>query len=206
MIMHHVLWAGLPWWLRDKDSACNAGDTVSIHESGRFPGGGNGYPLQYSCLGNPMDREAWWGYSPWDHKRVGHYWATKQQQQQHYELDTILVTWNEAVSTADVIPAVKRLTSCGEMGFDGTNDQGCVRQWWVMCLRRGPNIVQEPGWAETWMRKESLQEQNKVEIQDCTKKASGFYSFDTGSNIGHHVIDTWEGQHGQQILAPYGSN
>ena len=45
MIMHHVLWAGLPQWLRDKESACNAGDTGSNHESGRFPGGGNGYPL-----------------------------------------------------------------------------------------------------------------------------------------------------------------
>ena len=31
-----------------------------IPGSGRFPGGGNGNPLQYSCLGNPMDREACW--------------------------------------------------------------------------------------------------------------------------------------------------
>ena len=29
--------------------------------SGRSPGGGKGNPLQYACLGNPMDREAWWG-------------------------------------------------------------------------------------------------------------------------------------------------
>ena len=43
-----------------KESACNAGDTGSIPESGRSPGGGNGNPLQYSCLGNPMDRGAWW--------------------------------------------------------------------------------------------------------------------------------------------------
>ena len=38
-------------------------------------GGGNGNPHQYSCLENPMDRGAWWGYSPWGHKRVGHDWA-----------------------------------------------------------------------------------------------------------------------------------
>ena len=31
-----------------------------IVESERFPGGGNSNPLQYSCLGNPMDRGAWW--------------------------------------------------------------------------------------------------------------------------------------------------
>ena len=42
-----------------KESACNAGAPGSIPESGRSPGEGNGYPLQYSCLGNPMDRGAW---------------------------------------------------------------------------------------------------------------------------------------------------
>ena len=42
-----------------KTSACNAGDLGSIPGSGRSPGEGNGNPLQYSCLENPMDREAW---------------------------------------------------------------------------------------------------------------------------------------------------
>ena len=42
-----------------KASACNAGDVGSIPESGRSPGQGNGTPLQYSCLENPMDRGAW---------------------------------------------------------------------------------------------------------------------------------------------------
>ena len=37
----------------------NAGDAGSIPGSGRSPGGGNGNPLQYSCLKNPMDRRAW---------------------------------------------------------------------------------------------------------------------------------------------------
>ena len=37
----------------------NAGDVGSIPESGRSPGGGNGNPFQYSCLGNPMDKGAW---------------------------------------------------------------------------------------------------------------------------------------------------
>ena len=43
-----------------KESARNAEDPGSIPESGRSPGGGNGNPLQYSCLGNSMDRRAWW--------------------------------------------------------------------------------------------------------------------------------------------------
>ena len=42
----------------------NAGDSNSIPWSGRSPGGGNGNSLQYSCLGNPMDSGARWGYSP----------------------------------------------------------------------------------------------------------------------------------------------
>ena len=42
-----------------KVSACNEGDLGSIPGSGRSPGGGNGSPLQYSCLENPMDGGAW---------------------------------------------------------------------------------------------------------------------------------------------------
>ena len=38
----------------------DAGDPGSISGSGRSPGGGNGNPLQYSCLENPMDRGSWW--------------------------------------------------------------------------------------------------------------------------------------------------
>ena len=43
-----------------KESACNAGDPGSIPGSGRSPRKGNGNPLQYSCLENPMDGGAWW--------------------------------------------------------------------------------------------------------------------------------------------------
>ena len=42
-----------------KASACNARDLGLIPGSGRSPGEGNGNPLQYSCLENPMDRGAW---------------------------------------------------------------------------------------------------------------------------------------------------
>ena len=49
-----------PWWLRQKESPCNTRDTDSIPVSGRSPGKGNGNPLQYPCLENPMDRGTWW--------------------------------------------------------------------------------------------------------------------------------------------------
>ena len=48
----------LPSWLRGKNPPASA-DTDSIPGWGRSPGGGNGNPLQYSCLENSMDREAW---------------------------------------------------------------------------------------------------------------------------------------------------
>ena len=50
---------GLLQWLSGKKSACNAGateDSGLIPGLGRSPGGGNGKPLQYSCLENPVDR------------------------------------------------------------------------------------------------------------------------------------------------------
>ena len=43
-----------------KNPPANAGDAGSISGSGRSPGVGNGNSLQYSCLGNPMNRGAWW--------------------------------------------------------------------------------------------------------------------------------------------------
>ena len=60
----HIMNNGFPNGLVDKESACNAGDTGDvgglIPGLGRSPGDGHGNPLQYSCLENPMDKEAWW--------------------------------------------------------------------------------------------------------------------------------------------------
>ena len=50
---------GFPSGSVSKESACNARGLSLIPGSGRSPGEGNGNPLQYSCLGNPMDRGAW---------------------------------------------------------------------------------------------------------------------------------------------------
>ena len=51
---------GFPGGSVVKNPPADAGDVGLIPGSQRFPGGENGNPLQYSCLGNPMDREAWW--------------------------------------------------------------------------------------------------------------------------------------------------
>ena len=51
---------GFPGGTVVKNPPANGGDVGSIPGSGRYPGGGNVNPIQYSCLENPMDRGAWW--------------------------------------------------------------------------------------------------------------------------------------------------
>ena len=61
-----------------KNLLANAGyirDVSSIPMSGRCPGEGNGNPLQFSCLENPMDRGAWWPLQSTGLQRVGYAWA-----------------------------------------------------------------------------------------------------------------------------------
>ena len=65
---------GFPGGSDNKDSAYNAGDLGSIPGSGRSSGEGNGNPLLYSCLGNPMDRGACWATVHGVTKR--HDWVT----------------------------------------------------------------------------------------------------------------------------------
>ena len=61
MILYIILYIalGFPGGSNNKESACYAGDLVSIPEVGKSLGG-NGNPLQYSCLENSTDRGAWW--------------------------------------------------------------------------------------------------------------------------------------------------
>ena len=63
-----------------KNPPANAEDTGSIPGSGRSPGERKSNPLQYSCLGNPMDRGAWWATAH-GVARVGHHLTTEQSQE-----------------------------------------------------------------------------------------------------------------------------
>ena len=68
------LGGGFPGGSEGEESVCSAGDPGSIPGAGRSPGEGNGNPLQYSCLENSMDREAWRvqaSQSPGGHKESG---------------------------------------------------------------------------------------------------------------------------------------
>ena len=70
---------GFPHSSVSKEYACNAGDLGSIPGLGRPPGEGNGNPLQYSCLENPMDRGVWQAIVP-GVARVGHDLVTQESE------------------------------------------------------------------------------------------------------------------------------
>ena len=55
----NTVFYGLPWWLSGKEPFVHLGDVGSVPGSGRCPGEGNSNLLQYSCLGNHMDRGVW---------------------------------------------------------------------------------------------------------------------------------------------------
>ena len=69
-----------------KESTCNEGNLGLIPRLGRFPGGGHGNPLQYSCLENPHGQRSLAGYNSWGHKRVGHNWLSTHTQMGGHKL------------------------------------------------------------------------------------------------------------------------
>ena len=79
ILIQTILNIGLSRWLSGKESACYWREADSVPRSGRSSGEGNGNPLQYSCLGNLTDREAWWVTVHEVTKTVRHDLATKQQ-------------------------------------------------------------------------------------------------------------------------------
>ena len=75
-ILHYCVYQSqLPYGSDSKESTCNAGHPGSIPRSGRSAGEGNGNPLQYSCLENPMNGGAWRAQSTGS-QRIAHDCAT----------------------------------------------------------------------------------------------------------------------------------
>ena len=78
-----------------KASVYNAGDLGLIPGSGRFPGEGNGNPLQYSCLENPITEELGAGYSPWGRKKSG----KTERHHFHFHFQSMYTTYFEVIYT-----------------------------------------------------------------------------------------------------------
>ena len=76
---------GFPGGSDGKGSTCSAGDLDSIPGLGRFPGGGHGNPLQYSCLENRHGQRSLVGYSPWGGKE----WDTTEQVSTAVQMDSL---------------------------------------------------------------------------------------------------------------------
>ena len=115
---------GLPWWLSGKESVYQCKRLRFDPWIERIPREGNGNPVQYSYLGNPTDRGAWWAKSPWDHKRVRCNLATKQQQQQCIYLFSSLLGFH---------CCAQAFSSCSEPGlFSGSNAQTSMP--WLLLL------------------------------------------------------------------------
>ena len=83
-----------------KNLPANAGDLSWNFGSGRSPGGGNGNPLQYSCLENPTDRGAWWATVHGFTEESDTTWqlnSNEQSEDNHKKLSQSAVRINEAV-------------------------------------------------------------------------------------------------------------
>ena len=72
--------------------SASAGDMGLIPRLERSPTEGNGNPLQYSCLGNPMDRGAWQAYRPSGPKRIEQDLATKHNNKAYFHKDALITS------------------------------------------------------------------------------------------------------------------
>ena len=136
--LHHFLFPGVLdsflCSLVSKASACNVGDLSSIPGSGRSPGEGNGNPLHYSCLENPMDRGAWWAIVL---TRVGH------------NLAPSLFLDGHGPGLASLKPAHPSQTMEGTEGTHGRHFLCNAFFWPSVCLSF-PRAVMVPGDPRSW--------------------------------------------------------
>ena len=106
----------LPWRLSGKESPAGLGAVGSISGSGRSSGEENGHPLQYPCLGNPMDRGAWWATG---HGVAKEDLVAKQVPQLTLELDWPL---SDVPSWAEGAESPHRASSSSQPILYGTED------------------------------------------------------------------------------------
>ena len=127
-----------------KASACNAGDQSSIPWSGRSPGEGNGYPLQYSCLENPMEGGAWCA--------IVHGVAKSQTR-----LNDFAFTFNASLRASLVAQMVKSLPAMQETQGRSLGQEGRRRRKWLPTpgfLPRKSHAQRSLAGCGPWGRKE----------------------------------------------------
>jgi len=138
------------WWLAysnqgflsgsdGKESACNAGDPGSILGSGRSPGEGNGYPLQYSCLENLTDRGAWQATVHGVTK--SRTWLTDT-----FNFSTLIMPWDCIVMYFSQHAALKdeNLGDLGEIGDCPSSLLSCITAHFLRHLQTSPLSLTRP--------------------------------------------------------------
>ena len=158
----------------------------SILGSGRSPGRGNGNPLQYSCLKNPMDRGAWWAMVH-GLKSVGHNWARTQLVIQlnadteiHFEGEVPLLS-NTSIKSHSVGP-----TPCDPMNYTVHGIlQTRILEWVDFSFSRGSN--------PQGRRNSSLESNPGEEILNPLQDSCLGHPMDRGAwwAIGHRVAKSW---------------
>ena len=89
-LVQYLHFEGFPGSSAEKNPPVNAEDSGLVSGLRRSLLEGNGNPLQYSCLGNPMDRGIWWA-TVHGVARVRHDLVTKEQQQQHVHFEDVII-------------------------------------------------------------------------------------------------------------------
>ena len=148
--LNWIYWKGFPGSSADKESPWKAGDLGSVPGLGRFPRGGHGNPLQYSCLENPHGQRSLAGYSPWD---TTEWLSTVQHNTWWSWRSNTLATWCEELTHWKRLWNWERLRAGGE-GDDGGWD-GCMgspTQWTWLWVNSGswwwtgrPDMLQSMG-------------------------------------------------------------
>ena len=120
---------GFPGDSDSKQSACDRGDPVSIPGSERSSGTWKGYPLQYSCLENPMDRRPCWAMSMAS-QRVRHDWVTNTHTQNKLKMENNPEVVEQVNGYTRVYSLSKRNSSQPEKG----TNYWFRKQKWVKCI------------------------------------------------------------------------
>ena len=126
---------GFPGGSDGKGSTCSAGDLDSIPGLGRFPGGGHGNPLQYSCLENRHGQRSLVGYSPWGCKESD----TTERRTLSRSLSAGRATWSRALFISPLCLSMQltSLSSCCVPRYHtGPNNIAVISYLWAHILAR----------------------------------------------------------------------
>ena len=148
-----------------KKTPAYEGEAGSIPGSGRSCGARNGNPFQYSCLGNPVDRGAWWSYSPWGCRRVGHNLVMKQQRCYLLIARPVLVLSHSVMSDSATLWTVTHRAPLS-MGIL----QARILEWVILCKYLNFSELTFPNMAHSWY---CLLPDNPVLVNEMWEKPAG---------------------------------